>query len=258
MSAAIPPRPDLLEAVGAGEGPPKASWRWWEAIGFYLLAFVAAGVVSAPFVVNRTTEGSGLGGVEIAVTILGDVVITGILLLWLRFRHPRWRESVRFPTRARLVPEAGWGSLAGLALYPSIILVVGLLLTLVFRDLFGDDVEAPEQLASHLSGGAKTLAVLLAVAVAPMAEEFFFRGILFRSLRDRHGFWIGALGSAAAFGLVHYVPSPWKDALLLQSIMFFTGLGLAAIYEWRGNLVANVAAHATFNLIGIVLILAAR
>jgi membrane protease YdiL (CAAX protease family) len=58
------------------------------------------------------------------------------------------------------------------------------------------------------------------------------------------------------FGLAHYVPSPWRDAVLLQTIMVFTGIGLAWIYERRGNVVANIAAHMTFNTIGIVLILA--
>jgi membrane protease YdiL (CAAX protease family) len=36
--------------------------------------------------------------------------------------------------------------------------------------------------------------------------------------------------------------------------MVFTGLGLATIYERRGNLVADIAAHMAFNVIGIVII----
>ena len=43
----------------------------------------------------------------------------------------------------------------------------------------------------------------LAVVVAPITEELFFRGLLFRALRDRHGFWLGAAVSAVLFGFVH-------------------------------------------------------
>jgi membrane protease YdiL (CAAX protease family) len=66
---------------------------------------------------------------------------------------------------------------------------------------------------SHLAAGAL---VLLAAVIAPISEEFFFRGVLFRTVRDRHGFWPAALASAIPFGLVHYVPSPAIDALVQQ------------------------------------------
>jgi membrane protease YdiL (CAAX protease family) len=46
--------------------------------------------------------------------------------------------------------------------------------------------------------------------------------------------------------------------MLLQSIMVFTGIALAWIYERRANLVANIAAHMAFNAIGVLLIFAAR
>jgi membrane protease YdiL (CAAX protease family) len=36
--------------------------------------------------------------------------------------------------------------------------------------------------------------------------------------------------------------------------MMVTGLALAVVYERRKNLVANIAAHATFNVVGVILI----
>jgi len=40
--------------------------------------------------------------------------------------------------------------------------------------------------------------------------------------------------------------------------MVFTGVGLALIYERRANLVADIAAHVAFNVIGIVIIFGSR
>ncbi len=126
---------------------------------------------------------------------------------------------------------------------------------LIFREAVGHKVVVPEQVApglSHLAAGAL---VLLAAVIAPISEEFFFRGVLFRTVRDRHGFWTAALASAIPFGLVHYVPSPAIDALVLQLTMVFTGIGLAWVYERRGTIVASMAAHMAFNVVGLVVIL---
>jgi hypothetical protein len=146
----------------------------------------------------------------------------------------------------------------GLVLYVVMAVGVGVALTLLFRAAFGEDVQAPEQLSSNLSTLGKVGAALLALVVAPVTEEFFFRGMLFRSVRDRWGFWAGAVSSSLLFGLAHYVASPWRDALLLQAVMVFTGFGLCWIYERRGTIVANIGAHVAFNTIGLLLILFAR
>ena len=71
-------------------------------------------------------------------------------------------------------------------------------------------------------------------------------------------FGAGALASGLAFGLVHYVPAPFVDSLLLMSTMVFTGFALAFFYEWRGNIVASMIAHAAFNSIGLMLIYVIR
>jgi membrane protease YdiL (CAAX protease family) len=54
---------------------------------------------------------------------------------------------------------------------------------------------------------------------------------------------------------VHYVPSPAIDAFVLQLTMVFTGIGLAWIYERRGTILASMAAHVAFNVVGLVVIL---
>jgi CAAX protease family protein len=92
------------------------------------------------------------------------------------------------------------------------------------------------------------------VLAAPIGEELFFRGFLFAALRARHGFWSSALLSSAAFGLVHVV----QGSFLLVPIIFVVGLGLAWVYERRGSLLASITAHATFNAIGLAIILALR
>jgi membrane protease YdiL (CAAX protease family) len=61
-----------------------------------------------------------------------------------------------------------------------------------------------------------------------------------------------------AFGLIHYLPGAWQDALLLMGVMFVNGIALAWWYERRGTIVSSIVAHMVFNVIGIVLIFGTR
>lgn len=233
--------------------PPAATWRWWEGIGVYLAAMLLSALVTAPVVWLVKPRSTAL---LIANTLFG-LVIAGTLLLWLSRFHPRWKEIVRFP--ARVGREIAAGALFGLLLYPVIQWGAGTLLAKLLEMFSDRSVEPPDQLPVNLGGGRVVLAAIYVLAAAPFAEELFFRGVLFRSLRDRHGLAVGVLGSAFAFALVHYVQADAVvDSLLLIGAAFFIGVGFAAVYEWRRNLVASLAAHVAFNLFGLTLILLQR
>jgi membrane protease YdiL (CAAX protease family) len=250
------PRADTLR-----DGRPKVTWSWWEA----LLAWFVANVVVAQFLVGGIVlvvaglelDAGAATGTALALTAITTVVGTAGLVVWLRWRHPGWRDAIRLVPAARRFREWAIGYALGFALYPAVALGAALLVGLVLEAIAGRSVEPPEQISTDLTTAGQVLAVVVTLLIAPVAEEFFFRGILFRSIRDRHGFWPGAIVSSVLFGLAHFVAAPWPDTVFLQAVMVFTGLGLCAIYEWRGNLLANVATHMAFNSVGIVLILVA-
>ncbi|MGE5226754.1 MAG: lysostaphin resistance A-like protein [Planctomycetaceae bacterium] len=275
MIPSPPPRPDLqgpapvpgIHPAGrpgpfARDGLARAervTWSWLEAIGLFFVGNVLIGQV---LVLGLFLALSGVqrvedlaGSMQVLATILVDVVFAAVMVGWLARRHPGWLRRLGLPGPGAWGRAIAWGAGMGVLLYPAIAIVVGVPLTLLFEAVSGRTVTTPEQLPQHLSTMGKALSVVLAVAVAPPTEELFFRGLLFRSIRDRLGFWPGALISAVLFGLAHYVPAPWPDAVLLQTVMIFTGLGLAWIYERRGTIVANTAAHMVFNVVGLLLIL---
>jgi hypothetical protein len=261
-----PPRPDLPDAPGApdaaGLARPSVTWSVWEAllayalVGVVLAQAIVAGVLVAVFGIDISAAAAD--GPAVALTIVIDLVTLAGLAGWLQWRHPGWVAQLWVPHKGARLRAFGTGYAMGLVLYVVMAVGVGVALTLLFRAAFGEDVQAPEQLSSNLSTLGKVGAAFLALVVAPVTEEFFFRGMLFRSVRDRWGFWAGAVSSSLLFGLAHYVASPWRDALLLQAVMVFTGFGLCWIYERRGTIVANIGAHVAFNTIGLLLILFAR
>jgi CAAX protease family protein len=249
----MPPRPDTL---GVTDQPrTEASWSWYEALAVYIVAFLLAGLATLP--VLRVMEPEA-DLTNIVVTIIAALVILGVLLLWLSTYHRGWLGVMRLPERGTWGREVGSGVLFGLGLYPVMVIVVGGLLTVLLQTISGEHVEAPEQVGEHLPAIGTALTIVYAIVIAPVGEELFFRGVLFRSLRDRHGFWVGAVGSAIGFGLIHFIPGSAVDAALLMIVMFLTGIALCFLYERRGTIVAPLAAHVTFNVIGIVLILGLR
>lgn len=244
-----PPEPPHVRRPswsGLGDRLP-VPWPWWEAIFVYLAGGFLLGGAAAALVAGTGTSDEAL----VVESLAADVVLVVSMVLWLRWRHPGWTERVGVEVRVR---DAVRGYLSGLALYP-VIAILGIPLGWVFERLVGHAIQQPEQLSPDTRTAFKVLAVVLAVVVAPVAEELFFRGMLYRSIRDRHGVVAGLACSSVLFGLVHYVPAPAADAVFLQVVMVFTGIGLALIYERRGNLLGSIAAHAAFNTIGVILIL---
>ncbi|HEV8564368.1 MAG TPA: CPBP family intramembrane glutamic endopeptidase [Actinomycetota bacterium] len=257
--SALPPRPDLATPAPA-EPPPapdrsRATWKWYEIVGVglgaLLLGGIPAAIVYAAF--NREPNpGAASGAVDFLATGVAELVTLAALVLWMRARHPGWLRIVGLPKLRNVVREIFIGTLAGLGLLFALGIIVSTLAEPLFRAATGHDVEPADQIGGDIHGWGALAFVTAVVVVAPVTEELLFRGLLFRSLRDRYGFVIGAVASAAFFGLLHTGAGAVADVVLLQVSIGLLGVGLAGVYEWRKNLVANVAAHATFNLVTVL------
>jgi uncharacterized protein len=91
------------------------------------------------------------------------------------------------------------------------------------------------------------IAAVVLVVVTPVAEELFYRGLLFGSLWPRLGTGWAAVISAALFGASHFA-----GGAVLVPILFVFGLVQAWVFRWRGTLLAPIVAHGAFNLIALV------
>ena len=258
MSAYVPPppRPDVPweEAL---PGPTVATWRWWEAVIASVVAWVIGGIAVLPLIaLMRPSASDPAGGDALFIATISNVVTLGALILWLRSVHPGWVEIIGWPRRERVLREAAIGAVLGV-LVRIASGVAATVIVLALRSVSDRSVDLPTQVSTDLSGWGLVAFAVFAVIAAPVLEEFVFRGLLFRSIADRHGFWPGALVSAFAFGAFHLLtPGNGLDVLALGLTHVGTGIGLAWIYWWRKNLLANIAGHAAFNLIAVIAIVA--
>jgi membrane protease YdiL (CAAX protease family) len=87
--------------------------------------------------------------------------------------------------------------------------------------------------------------ILLAVVIAPLAEEFFFRGFLYGVLKRYAGPLPALVFTGVVFAVIHlHVPS------LLP--LFILACVLTLAYEWSGSLLVPMTMHALFNAITLV------
>jgi membrane protease YdiL (CAAX protease family) len=263
VSLIPPPRPDLQPPPGGSwpvdpSQPPNATWRWWEIllVGFaaVVVGAIPASIVYAAFGETPTTSGL-LDGVDFLANAADQLVAVLVLVGYLTWRHRGWQRSVRLPSPGTLPKELGIGLACGLGMTFALGILVSGILEPIFHAATGRDISPAEQIGSGISGWSAVAFVVAVVIVAPIAEEFFFRGLLFRSLRDRYGVVVGAIGSALLFALSHSGAGGTADVLMLQIAIGVFGVALALIYEWRGSLGANIAAHAAFNLVTVLTVL---
>jgi membrane protease YdiL (CAAX protease family) len=84
--------------------------------------------------------------------------------------------------------------------------------------------------------------LLVAVLLAPCAEEALFRGVVFTGLRNDLGKWIAIPLSSLIFGLFHRA-SGWSPVFFSSVI----GVACALLLEGSGSLWPAVAAHVLVN-----------
>jgi uncharacterized protein len=86
---------------------------------------------------------------------------------------------------------------------------------------------------------------VLVCVVAPIAEEFFFRGYFFGALRNWRGLWPAAVITGLVFGGIHVGSAPVG---FLVPLAFF-GFLLCLIYDRTRSLYPCMALHCLNNSI---------
>jgi membrane protease YdiL (CAAX protease family) len=88
----------------------------------------------------------------------------------------------------------------------------------------------------------RILIIVLAVSLAPLAEEFIFRFFMYGVMRRYFGRVLGIVASALLFAAVH---AHWPSFAPL----FVLGSCFAIAYEWSGSILVPMIMHALFNAI---------
>lgn len=212
-----------------------------------VLPFVHVGLVSMGWMAPGDARPWGL-----VATVVMEAVLLLVVWAFAATTSMPWRRLFGLDA-ARAVLGMRRGLRGYVMAFPWIVALLWSAALLAQRFGIEPDVEAIHELLFMETRGAVLVLTLAVACVAgPIAEEVFFRGLVFSSLR-RHLPRPGAmLISAALFSALHTNLIGFAPILVL-------GCVLADLYERTGSLAAPIAVHITHNtlLVGIALALRA-
>ena len=170
-----------------------------------------------------------------------------LILFFLRQHQVGWREAFGF--RGPRLKHPLLLTLGFIVVFAVVLLLQ--YLSILALDKLGWPVE--DQVAVKLVTDAKSWWTtvylgVFAVVLAPVAEEFIFRGMLFPFVKQLGFPKLAWFGVSFLFALIHLNAPTFVP-------LFALALSLTWLYEKTDNLLAPITAHALFNAANLVLLL---
>lgn len=203
-------------------------------LGFYFLLLVMAA--------GRPREPLTPEMIRVGATIYLFMLGTVLAVLYARGFEPQKIFGLRPPRPWHVI---GMALVCFAATYPIVQAVGQLGAWLGYPASDGD--EMVQFLRGPVTTSDRMWIVFLAVVVAPLAEEFIFRGFLYGVLK-RHFGPLAAMGATAVlFAAIHQnIPAIPTLAVL--------AIGFTLAYELTGSLWTPIVMHVIFNSISVVVI----
>ncbi len=231
--------PAVQELIPMPSEPTAASihWSWGDLLRIFFASLVfsfAGSALLPPFLPQALLVVSSL--LLEAASLVGSVYWLG-----LQWRGLGWAAiGIGSISRRWVLGTVGLGLLVAV--------VTGLVCS-VIQALLGQPNVNPQQdlfAPNGLSWVSIIGTILFGGVAVPFAEELFFRGVLYRFLRERWEVWIGALVNAVLFGAAHL-------DLSVGVAVGITGFVSALMYERSKSLWPSIIIHVVNNSLKFIL-----
>lgn len=213
------------------------------AIGFAILFFFAGSVVASNFVRSDALFGQHRQFVSLVqIALMALSLLGAVYLVPIRRSGLAWRDLGFVACDPRWIKRA---VLLAIVLIPAL-----MAFSYLMRQIM-PTTGSPGTVALIAPQGFSwviAVAIILYVGfLTPVAEELFFRGLLYGWLRQHLGVTGAAVLAAAGFALLHLR----IDAVIAA---FFLGLILTWLYEKAGSLLPSIVLHQAINTTQLVLV----
>jgi membrane protease YdiL (CAAX protease family) len=172
-----------------------------------------------------------------------------LILVFLRQHEVSWRDA--FGLRQAQLKKHLWLAAGTLALALPVVLGLkcGVEHALDKMGWLPADQRAVDLLVNAKSWWLRGYLAGFAMVLAPVAEEFIFRGVLFPFVKQLGWPKLAWLGVSVLFALVH-------GNVVVFVPLFVLALVLTWLYEKTDCLLAPIAAHSLFNTVNLILLFA--
>jgi len=234
------PQPPADEPPAPPPPPPPETYPFWTYVDLVLIAAMtlpcmALGILLVRGVVWLFHRHPALVVMELLpAQILGYLMIFGAIAVMFRAQYgkPFWRSLAWVPAGVPVIAIA----LAGVGTAIAVAIAASLIGTPSTSNPMTDMMQDRTSLF---------LLTFFGIAIAPVAEELAFRGFLQPLLVRSLGPFLGILGAAIPFGLLHYreYGNSWRHAVVIS----LAGAGFGIMRHRTGSTRAAAAMHACYN-----------
>lgn len=122
----------------------------------------------------------------------------------------------------------------------------GIIFLACWKFLFGSSMLKLGPGLFHQSVSTRIAFYVTSCVVSPIAEELFFRGLIYRKLREKYGAWICIFSVSVLFAFTHY----YFNRQVMQALMPFLGSLIFCLgYEKAKFILTPILLHIFGNLI---------
>jgi uncharacterized protein len=217
-------------------------WPAWYGPAGFVLALVIGSILGAVAAAVGGALGASPDRGSPTFTLAATLVLDGVMVACAVFlaaltKRPRlWHFGLR---KASPKPAIVWALTGMLGFY---------LLTAAYTEAFHP--QGQQSVVQDLGANRGTVALIAAgivvIVLAPIAEEFFFRGFFYKALRTRFNVLIAAVLDGVVFGLIHYTG---PETLSILPLLGLLGFIFCLVYERVGSLYPVIALHSLNNAI---------
>ncbi len=251
MTASVPPSTPEIETAPSNDPAEEPTWRLWSApaaiglgLGLGVLASIIVQIIG------------GAAGASTSQSTPAENIISNILFDLGFVAAALYIASVQ----GRLRPRDFGFRWPGLRASVVAVLVAGIayyFVTDIYASLLrlhGTD-KLPSDLGVNRSTAALVAASVFVCVIAPIAEEFFFRGFIFGALRQWRivvagrniGVWVAAVITGILFGFAHTGSASGQYLIPLGFLGF-----VLCLVRWRtGSLYPCMALHSINNSLAL-------
>lgn len=194
-----------------------------------------AGSLDMPALIEKITE-SVMNDATLIATISN---ILTVLILFLIFMGQKKKFTLEADIRKLKVKALVLPLLLGITLYAAVSMILGMLpIPQTLLDQYSDA-------SGYLFNGSIWITILAVAIVAPITEEIVFRGFILSRLRRSMPPVVAAIISSVIFGAAH---GNW----VWMAYAFVLGMILCYVAIKYRSIVASMALHIAFNLLGVI------
>lgn len=223
----------------------------------FFLVYLLTNIIVPP-ILSKINISNKLLLVSIINIVASFIVLLSFFLIFI-FLKKKDRSRILKDSNTSILSDIYFGFIFFLFSFPIIIFISQLLegiLIFLFNISNLTDQLAVQYLKQSIQIPSQFILAIIAISVlAPILEEFLFRGILQTYLKKYMKKYFAIVITSVIFSFFHFSPSQGISNVVIIGSLFILSIFLGICYEKRKSIISPIVFHSCFNSFTIITLL---